>query len=76
MNEIMKLNPVSFNWKGKESDKQKLGLIAQEVGVLFQNPIGIVNNEHTSINYIELIAPIISCLQKIDERLERLENRK
>jgi len=31
LTDIMELNPVSYNWKGKSTEDKKLGLIAQEL---------------------------------------------
>ncbi len=82
--DIMKLRPVIFNWKGKENDKQKIGLIAQEVDEVIEEVVhhGDDENETLGINYSDLIPVLIKgiqeqqvIIQEQTERINQLENK-
>ena len=82
--DIMKLRPVIFNWKGKESEKQKIGLIAQEVDEVIEEVVhyGDDENETLGINYSDLIPVLIKgmqeqqdIIQEQTERINQLENK-
>ena len=73
---IMKLEGISFNWK--DSGKESLGLIAQDVEKVFPE---IVNTEEEtglkSIEYAKLVAPLIEAVKEqqkmIDEQREIID---
>ena len=82
---ILNLRPVSFYWKSAENGVQKrqqLGLIAQEVKSVAQAldlaPLGLyTDNDEAgwSLNYDQLIAPVIKSIQQLNARLEAVEKR-
>ena len=65
----MKLRPVTFNWKGKENEKQKLGLIAQEVDDVINEVVhhGDDEKETLGINYTDLVPVLIKGIQEQQE---------
>jgi hypothetical protein len=75
------LNPVTFNWidpnKGSE---QQLGFIAQQVLPIFPNLVSTTSataltpNGTLSLNYIDLVAPIVKAIQVLNQRLTNLAN--
>jgi hypothetical protein len=73
---IRNLNPVQFRFTD-DPGKKHFGLIAQEVETLFQERVGIMGNDTgiKSLNYTELISPILSVLQNILNRLEAIEEK-
>jgi endosialidase-like protein len=75
LNEIMKLRPVTFNWKGKEAEKPKLGLIAQEVDEVIHEVVnhGQDVNETLGINYSDLIPVLIKGMQEQQTEIELLK---
>ena len=75
---ILKLRPVSFNWKDEPGTKKTLGLIAQEV----QPVIDEVVSEHAgsegsvmSVAYSSLIPVLINAVQQLSAQLEDLRQR-
>ncbi len=67
LNTILKLNPVSYNWKKyPEKTQQSLGLIAQEVQPLIREivAVGIDKDQTLSLSYIELIPVLIKAMQE------------
>lgn len=86
LNEILQLKPVSFTWKNKNQQEQKLGLIAQDV----QNVVPeVVKSEDTQINedgtevtnqldrlgmyYTDLIPVLIKAIQEQNEKINNLQ---
>ncbi len=72
LNKIKDLRGVTFNWRKNEhpemnlSDRQELGVIAQEVEKIF--PQAVSENKNTgfkSVAYSMLIAPIIEAMKEV-----------
>jgi hypothetical protein len=78
--EIIKLNPVTFEWKDKEGrgEGTKLGLIAQDVKEVFPEVItgtGTgVNGDWYGIDYNALAAPMIKAIQELQAENDELRN--
>jgi uncharacterized small protein (DUF1192 family) len=76
---ILKLNPVSFNWKNqllstnKKSSPTELGFIAQEVELVL--PEAVVEDEegHKLINYSAIIPVLTSSIKELNARIATLE---
>jgi hypothetical protein len=65
--EILKLNPVQYNWKDKENTPYKsLGIIAQEIEEVIPNVVQIGTDEEQtlSVSYTELIPVLIKAIQE------------
>ena len=65
--EILKINPVQYNWKDKADKPHKsLGVIAQEIQRIIPNVVQIGNDaEQTlSVSYTELIPVLIKAIQE------------
>jgi hypothetical protein len=73
---INSLNPVEYNFK-HDLEHKRFGFIAQEVESLISEKVALVGNEDEkkSLNYLELISPIVSVLQNVLKRLDNLEKR-
>lgn len=73
---LMKLRPVTFNYKNDESKSTRFGLIAEEVKEVF--PYLAVHNadgEVESVKYHELAAILLNEVQKLEKRVRELESR-
>lgn len=79
--DLLSLNPVSFNWIDKQSrgDKTHLGFIAQEVEKVYPDLV-YDNGINKGVNYGGLIAPIIQSIKEvyasivgIDRKISSLE---
>lgn len=73
---LMKLRPVTFNYKNDESKSTRFGLIAEEVKEVF--PYLAVHNadgEVESVKYHEIAAILLNEVQKLEKRVRELENR-
>lgn len=78
LDQIEKLNPVSYHFKTDEnptmklSDKRQMGLIAQEVLEIFPELVSVPESpdEMLSLNYTELIPVLVKSVQELNEQLE------
>jgi hypothetical protein len=70
---VMKLNPVSFNWKN--TGEASLGLIAQEVEPLFPELVGRNPLDYQTLDYSALLAPLLVEIQAQDAELAALRER-
>ena len=86
--EVLQLNPISFNWKGKNTEDKKLGLIAQELmevvpEVVKTHDEKIVNEEtgetqkveldRYGVYYSDLIPILIKGMQEQQKEIEELK---
>lgn len=65
--DIMKLNPVAYNWKHKPiQDQKSLGLIAQELQDVINEVVYTEDDEQKTlhVNYTELIPVLIKAMQE------------
>jgi hypothetical protein len=77
LNKILNIRGVTFQWKGKEysnTDKKKIGFIAQEV-LPYVPEVIYKNNDVYTMNYKEMIAVSIEALKEQEVRITSLEER-
>ena len=87
LNEIMKLNPVSFSWKERSDEGTKLGLIAQELQTVLPEVVrdfDVVVDEATGktshipaerlgVFYADIIPVLIKGMQEQQQQIEELK---
>lgn len=71
LEDILKLRPVEYNFKGKKENK--LGLIAQEVEK--DIPEIFVDGDKKAVNYVELIPVLIKAIQEQQKEIEELKRK-
>ena len=78
---IDQLNPVTFNWiDPNKGSTPQLGFIAQQVLPIFPNlvattsPTALTPDGTLSLNYIDLISPIVSAIQALSSEISSIEN--
>jgi type II secretory pathway pseudopilin PulG len=72
--QILLLNPVSFNWKAKTSaHARQFGLIAQEVEEVFPDLVFQDQMGRKGVNYSGLIAPLIASIKEQQAIIEKQE---
>lgn len=70
LNEIMRLEPVSYNWKDNTGGN-KIGLIAQEVRkIIPQVVVGDESKENIGMNYAELVPVLINAVKELKTELD------
>jgi hypothetical protein len=77
--EINALNPVTFNWiDPAKSSVPQYGFIAQQVQSVLPNlvsvtaPTALTPDGTLSLNYIDLISPIVAAIQELDKEITSL----
>ncbi len=75
LKEILRLRPVSYNWKNEPNGKKVLGLIAQETVKVTPEVIELPQSEkdYYSMNYVQLIPVLIKAAQELNQKNESLE---
>jgi Chaperone of endosialidase/Domain of unknown function (DUF5011) len=78
---IDQLNPVTFNWiDSNKGSAPQLGFIAQQVLPIFPNLVSTTSataltpDGTLSLNYIDLISPIVSAIQALSADVSSMEN--
>ena len=73
LKELLRMRPVSFNWKTDPSGKRKVGLIAQETQKLIPEVVkGDASKENLGMNYAELVTVLIQSLQQQQQKIIKL----
>lgn len=68
---IAEIRPVRYNLK--ESGREALGVIAQETAEILPNLVDTNEAGLMSVDYIQMIAPMIAAIQDLDARVTALE---
>ena len=77
LDEIMALDPVSYQWRNPELDEVRLGLLAQDVNEIISEVVVEGEDDWMGMNYNDLIPVLINATQEqqleIEEKEERIE---
>jgi hypothetical protein len=68
---IRQIRPVRYDWV--ESGREALGVVAQETAAVLPNLVDTNEAGLMSVDYIQLIAPVIAAIQDLDARVTELE---
>ena len=72
--EVMKMQPVSYNWKDAAHKENKIGLIAQDVkNIVPEVVVGDEAKENLGMNYAELVPVLINAIRQQQEEIESLK---
>jgi hypothetical protein len=72
---LLKLNPVIFNYKHDDTKKQHYGFIAQELEHEFPELVKETDDNVKIINTIELIPILVNKIQKMQKEMLDLKNK-
>ena len=72
LSKLLQIDGKSYTMKKDESEKQKIGLLAQDIEKVFPE---LVSESHgvKSVNYQGLVPVLINALKEQEERIKRLE---
>ncbi len=80
LEKVLKLNPVSFEWKEKQGET-KIGLIAQEVEEVIPEVVEVKErfseeggDEYKSVDYEKLVSTLIGAIQEQQKEIDMLKN--
>ena len=68
---IRQIRPVRYDWR--DTGREALGVIAQETAAILPNLVDTNEAGLMSVDYIQLIAPLIAAVQDLDARVTQLE---
>ena len=78
LEKVLALRGVNFDWKKEEfpernfADGRQVGLIAQEVEVVF--PELVSSGDYKSVSYSNLVAPMIEAIKELNQKVVELES--
>ncbi len=81
LNKVNKLKPVTYNWnveenkKNRFSDRDQIGLVAQEVELIFPELVKTTNRGYKAVNYNKLTVVLLEALKEQQIIIENLEKR-
>jgi hypothetical protein len=76
LQEVMKMQPVKYNWKDNPNNNSKVGLIAQEVqSIIPEVVIGDQTKENLGMNYAELVPVLVNAIKEQQQQIEELKKR-
>jgi len=74
LQEVLKLRPTEYFWKGKTQEHKSLGLIAQEVDKIIKNVVTYDKEQDKyGVSYTELIPVLIKAIQEQEKAIKKLE---
>jgi len=76
---IMKLRPVTFQWKERTVDSSThYGFVAQEVERIFPKIVDVGNDSHHTLglNYPALIPSMVAAIQELNSKMDRASGEK
>ncbi len=73
LEKILKLAGVIFQWKGDESGKDNIGVIAQDVEKVFPEIVHTDDNGLKSVEYGNLVAPLIEAIKEQQKQIDALK---
>ena len=87
LDKILTLRAVNFSWKSDETNKENLGLIAQDVEQVFPQVIDKIKlpskvdeeqtdeTEYLGVRYTELIPVLVKAIQELQAQINELKNK-
>lgn len=70
LEQVCKMNPVSYTFKDDESNSKRTGLIAQEVQEYAEHLVTYNDaKEHLTVNYIDVIAYLVGAVKELSAKL-------
>ena len=72
LSKLLQIDGKSYTMKKDESEKQKIGLLAQDIEKVFPELVS-ESNGVKSVNYQGLVPVLINALKEQEERIKRLE---
>jgi len=76
LDSLLTLRAVNFSWKSDETNKNNLGLIAQDIVKVFPETVTLdEENDVLGVRYTELIPVLVKAIQELNAKVSALENK-
>jgi hypothetical protein len=73
LNEVLQLNPVSFDWKNDNNKNKQFGFIAQEVQEVM--PEAVIDGEYLGLEKDAIYTALINAIKELKAEIEQLKNK-
>jgi hypothetical protein len=73
INNLLKLNPVKYNFKSDLNKNVRYGFLAQDVEKLYPELVKKCDSGYKTVNYIEFIPILISQIQSMQNEIDELK---
>ena len=70
---LLQINGVSYVWK--DSKEKDLGVIAQEIELIYPELVSTNSNGDKTVDYTGLVAPLIESIKELNEKIEEQNRR-
>ncbi len=70
LDKVLSLNGVAYRWinpTSKEADRDQIGLIAQDVELVFPEAVTVSADGYKRVNYPMLVAPVVEAIKSLHE---------
>jgi len=75
VDKLSTLNPVVFSWKSDETNKENIGLIAQDVKAVLPQVIDTNKDGFLGVRYVELVPVLVKAIQELKAEIEILKQK-
>jgi hypothetical protein len=73
LNEILQLNPVSFDWKNDNNKNKQFGFIAQEVQEVM--PEAVIEGEYLGLEKDAIYTALVNAIKELKSEIDELKNK-
>ncbi|WP_051662710.1 tail fiber domain-containing protein [Flavobacterium sp. KJJ] len=73
--DVLKIDPISYNWKEDNTGKVKIGVSAQQVQTILPEVVDVANdaNKTLGVNYAEMVPVLINAIKEQQTQIEELK---
>ena len=75
VDKLSALNAVVYSWKSDETNKENIGLIAQDVETVLPQLIDTSQDGFLGVRYVELVPVLVKAIQELKAEIETLKNK-
>lgn len=73
LNEVLQLNPVSFDWKNDNNKNKQFGFIAQEVQEVM--PEAVIDGEYLGLEKDAIYTALVNAIKELKKEIDELKNK-
>ena len=73
LNEVLQLNPVSFDWKNDNNKNKQFGFIAQEVQSVM--PEAVIQGEYLGLEKDAIYTALVNAIKELKKEIDELKNK-
>ena len=74
LEKVSALRGVSYQWKDRNDDSTKIGVVAQEIEKVYPELVHTDEDGYKSVAYSNLVAPLIESVKELNQKITELES--